>query len=52
MSLAKGHPTALFIIDLPAAFDNIDHTTHIDCLHSWFGFNGTLRNWFLSEVDE
>jgi hypothetical protein len=52
MSLAKGHPTALVMLDLSAAFDTIDHTTLLDCLHSWFGFSGTVLNWFLSYLSD
>jgi hypothetical protein len=44
MPLAKGHPTALVMLDLSAAFETIYHTTLLDCLHSWFGFSGTVLN--------
>jgi hypothetical protein len=47
-SLAKGHPTALVMLDLSAAFDTIDHTILLDCLQNWFGFSGTVLNWFFS----
>jgi hypothetical protein len=45
-SLAKGHPTALVMLDLSAAFDTIDHTILLDCLQNWFGFSGTVLNCF------
>jgi hypothetical protein len=35
----KGNPTALVMLDLSTAFDTIDHTTLIDCLTKWFGWN-------------
>jgi hypothetical protein len=40
------------MLDLSAAFDTIDHTTLLDCLHSWFGFSGTVLNWFLSYLTD
>jgi hypothetical protein len=52
ISLAKGHPTALAMLDLSAAFNTIDHTTLLDCLNSWFGFSGTVLNWFLSYLSD
>jgi hypothetical protein len=52
MSLAKDHPTTLVMLDLSAAFDTIDHTSLLDCLHSWFGFSGTVLNLFLSYLSD
>ena len=40
--------TTLTLLDLPAAFDTIDHLTLISCLSSWYGISGTALNWFTS----
>ena len=50
MSLSKGMPTALVLLDLLAAFDTIDHCGLLDCLSSWFGFSGTVFRWFKSYI--
>ena len=38
ISLSKGMPTALVLMDLSSAFDTIDHIGLLECLYSWFGF--------------
>ena len=48
LSLSRGEPTALVLLDLSAAFDTIDHTTLLNCLKSWFGVCGTALKWFTS----
>lgn len=48
ISLAKGMPTALVLLDLSAAFDTIDHNTLLDRLSSWFGLCGVVLDWFSS----
>ena len=48
LSLSKGEPTALVLLDLSAAFDTIDHKTLVDCLKDWFGVAGTALDWFIS----
>ena len=48
ISLSKGVPTALVLLDLSAAFDTIDHTVLLDCLSSWFGLGGDVLKWFTS----
>ena len=52
LSLAKGEPTALVLLDLSAAFDTIDHSTLLDCLQSWFGVCGPALKWFTSYLTE
>ena len=46
LSLSKGKPTALVLLDLSAAFDMIDHDTLLTCLSTRFGFTGTIVRWF------
>ena len=46
LSLSKGMPTALVLLDLLAAFDTIDHDTLLACLSTRFGFTGTVIRWF------
>ena len=52
LSLARGEPTALVLLDLSAAFDTIDHSTMLDCLQSWFGVCGPVLKWFTSYLTE
>ena len=48
LSLSRGEPTALVLLDLSAAFDTIDQPTLRNCLKSWFGVSGTALKWFTS----
>ena len=40
MSMDKGVVTALTLLDLSAAFDNIDHATLTDRRSDWYGISG------------
>ena len=46
LSLSKGMPTALVLLDLSAAFDTIDHDTLLSCLSDRFGFAESALKWF------
>ena len=50
LSLSKGMPTALVLLDLAAAFDTIDHDTLLSCLSARFGFAGSALKWFRSHL--
>ena len=39
-----GHSTALFLLNLPAAFDVIDYNILIHRLQHWFGISSTALN--------
>ena len=43
-SLDVGHSTALLLLDLPAAFDTIDHSILTHRLQHWFGISSTALN--------
>ena len=46
LSLSKGMPTALVLLDPSDAFDMIDHDILLTCLSTRFGFTGTVLRWF------
>lgn len=37
--------TVLVFLDLPAAFDTVDHCILIDWLENWVGVTGTALDW-------
>ena len=47
LSVDSGKAVAL-TLDLSATFDMIDHSLLYDCLHDWFGLDGTVLSWIKS----
>ena len=48
LSLSKGMPTALVLLNLSMAFDSTDHDTLLSCLSARFDFAGSALKWFTS----
>ena len=51
LSLSRGMPTALVLLDLSATFDTIDHNKLLACLSTRFGFSGNVLRWFTYLLD-
>ena len=47
-SMDKGEVTALTLLDLPAAFDTIDHAIITNRLTYWYVLSGQPQIWFSS----
>ena len=48
----KGKVVALFLLDMSAAFDTIDHALLIATLRESYGFGGTALKWFETYLNE
>ena len=52
LSLSKGMPMALLLLDLSADFNTINHDTLLTCLSTRFGFTGTVLRWFTTYLPD
>ena len=52
LSLNKGNIPVLSLLDFSSAFDTIDHTILVHCLHTDFGFTDTVLQWFSSYLTD
>ena len=50
--LSKGYISVLALLDFSLAFDTIDHSIFVHCLHTDFGFTHTVLQWFSSYLTD
>ena len=50
LNMDNGKATTLTLLDLSAAFDNIDNSTLLERLNGYFGISGTVFHWFKSYI--
>ena len=50
-SMDKGAAVGLVLLDLPAAFDTIDHSILFNCLQHWYGIDGVVIKWVQSYLN-
>ena len=48
LALDSGNLVMLTLLDLSAAFDSVDHDTLLKRLHTTYGLDGQVINWFVS----
>ena len=52
LSLSRGEPTVLVLVDLSTACNTIDHSTFLSCLCIVFGAGGSVVRWFISYLTD
>ena len=52
LSLIKGNISALALLDFSSAFDTIDHSIHVHCPNTDFGFTDAVLQWFSSYLTD
>ena len=52
LSLNKGDISVLVMLCFSSALDTIDHSIHLHCLYTDFGFTDTVLQWFTSYLTD
>ena len=52
LNMDEGRVTALTLLDLPAAFDTLDHSSITNLLSTWYGIDGIDLDWFVSYLSD